>query len=387
VSSDFKVMGGYATPEGTKKYADYGVSEKDLPAAHFRQFESLYLSSLGMGTYLGNLTKEDDIAVENAVYDSIMSGAINVIDTAINYRAMKSEKSVGRALLRLTSEGKISRDQIFIATKNGYITNDGDLPDVDVMEYLHEMFIATGIMSAEDISSGYNVMNPKYIAKCIDKSLTNLRLSTIDLVYIHNAWESWNNDVDRKTFAEMLAKVFELYEKYRNEGKLRYYGMATWTCFRVPKGEKEHFLLEDAFKIAREIGGDNRHGFRFIQLPYNLAYSEALLLRNQTVGNSDTGMMTVLEAAAKLGIGVFTSVPLLQGRLLRAKIPDYAGINDENKVAKLVQVLRSSPSIIAPLFGQKSPDHLHQNIKVARLSPLTNKEFEEAVDTLMHRSL
>ncbi|AIF84028.1 putative oxidoreductase, aryl-alcohol dehydrogenase like protein [Candidatus Nitrososphaera evergladensis SR1] len=382
-AADFKVIEGHATPEGTKKYASYGVSKKGLPATHFREFDGLYLSSIGMGTYLGDLTKEDDIAVENAVYESVMSGAINVIDTAINYRAMKSEKSIGRALLRLASEGKISRDQIFISTKNGYITNDGDFPNVDVMEYMHRMYIANDVMTADDISSGYNVMNPNYLAKCIEKSLANMHLSTIDLVYIHNAFESWHEDVDRKTFAEMLAKVFELYEKYRKAGKLRYYGMATWTCFRVPKGEKEHFSLEDAVKIAREVGGDS-HGFKFIQLPYNLAYSEALLLKNQPAG---TDMITILEAAGKLGIGVFTSAPLFQGRLLRAQIPDYVGVGDNNKVAKLVQVLRSSPSVVAPLLGQKSPEHIRENIQVASIPPLTREEFAQAIDTLMNRPM
>jgi hypothetical protein len=45
-----------------------------------------------MGTYLGDLSKEDDKDIENALYESVRSGAINVIDSAINYRAMKSEK-------------------------------------------------------------------------------------------------------------------------------------------------------------------------------------------------------------------------------------------------------------------------------------------------------
>lgn len=378
--SDFKVIEGYATPEGTRKYASYGVS-KGRPAAHFRDFAGLRLSSIGMGTYLGDLTKEDDIAVENAVYDSIISGAVNVIDTAINYRAMKSEKSVGRALLRLASEGKVSRDQIFISTKNGYITNDGDFPNVDVMEYMHRMYIATDVITADDISSGYNVMNPSYLAKCIDKSLANMHLATIDLVYVHNAFESWHEDVDRKTFSEMLAKAFALYEKYRKAGKLRYYGMATWTCFRTPKESREHFSLEDAVEIAQQAGGKD-HGFRFIQLPYNLAYSEALLLKSQTVDGQD---MTILQAAEKLGIGVFTSAPLFQGRLLRAQIPDYAGITDP--VAKLVQIVRSSPAVVAPLLGQKRPEHVQENLKVADVPPLTKEQFAQAVETLVNRSM
>jgi aryl-alcohol dehydrogenase-like predicted oxidoreductase len=378
--SDFKVIEGYATPEGTCKYATYGVS-KGRPAAHFRDFAGLRLSSIGMGTYLGDLSKEDDVAVENAVYESIASGAVNVIDTAINYRAMKSEKSIGRTLLRLASEGRITRDQIFISTKNGYITNDGDFANVDVMEYMHRMYIATDVITADDISSGYNVMNPDYLGKCIEKSLANMHLATIDLVYVHNAFESWHQDVDRKTFSEMLARAFELYERYRKAGKLRFYGMATWTCFRSPQGSPEHFSLEDAVKIARQVGG-NDNGFKFIQLPYNLAYSEALLLKSQAVEGKE---MTILEAAEKLGIGVFTSAPLFQGRLLRAQIPDYAGVTDT--VAKLVQVMRSSPAVVAPLMGQKKPEHVQENLKVADIPPLTKEQFSQAVDALVNRSM
>jgi aryl-alcohol dehydrogenase-like predicted oxidoreductase len=333
-----------------------------------------------MGTYLGQLTQEDDMAVENAVYQSVKSGAVNVVDTAINYRSMKSEKSIGKALLKLVREGDIPRDQVFLSTKNGYVTNDGDYPNVDVTEYVHRMYIQTEVMTANDISSGYNVMNPNYLAKCIDKSLMNMHLSTIDLVYIHNAFESWNQDVSRQQFMEMLAKVFEVYEKYKAESKIRFYGMATWTCFRVPPGSDEYLSLEQAVKTAESIAGRN-HGFRFIQLPYNLAYSEALLLRNQSVGSE--GNLTILEAAAKLNIGVFTSIPLFQGRLLGAPIPDYGGLSDP--VSKLVQIVRSTPSVIAPLIGQKKAEHVEENLKVANRPPLSAEEFKQAVRVLTNQ--
>jgi aryl-alcohol dehydrogenase-like predicted oxidoreductase len=301
--SSYEALSGHATPEGTKRYAQRAASQ-GKPAGHFRPFDGLSLSSIGMGTYLGQPTKEDDLAVEDAIYQSVKSGAVNVIDTAINYRAMKSEKSIGRALLRLAKEGVISRDQVFVSTKNGYITNDGDYPNVDVMEYIHRMYIQTEVMSADDISSGYNVMNPSYLAKCIDKSLMNMHLSTMDLVYIHNAFESWYQDVSRPQFMEMLAKAFETYEQYRKQNKIRYYGMATWTCFRVPPDSPEYLSLEQAVKVAENVGGKD-HGFRFIQLPYNLAYSEALLLKNQSVGTERN--LTILEAAALLKVGVFTA--------------------------------------------------------------------------------
>jgi aryl-alcohol dehydrogenase-like predicted oxidoreductase len=380
-SSPYETLEGYATPESTKKYMQYAVS-KGRPTAHFKSFDGLHLSSIGMGTYLGQPTEEDDRAIENAVYQSVKSGAVNVIDTAINYRAMKSEKSIGRSLLQLVKDRIVSRDQVFVSTKNGYITNDGDYPNIDVMEYMYRMYIQTEVITADDISSGYNVMNPNYLAKCIDKSLMNMHVSTIDLVYIHNAFESWYEDVSRERFTEMLVKAFELYEKYRSQKKIRYYGMATWTCFRVPPESPEYLSLEQVVKCADSVGGEN-HGFRFIQLPYNLAYSEALLLRNQSVGSEKN--LTILQAAGKLNIGIFTSIPLFQGRLLRGQLPNYGNVTDP--VSKLVQIIRSSPSVIAPLIGQKKPEHVEENLKAANVPPLSEEEFSEAVRILTSQQL
>ena len=381
MSGAYKSLNGFATPSGTKKYLDYAI-QKGKPSGHFRNFDGLYLSSIGMGTYLGQLAVEDDNDIENAVYDSIKSGAINVIDTAINYRAMKSEKNIGKALLRLINDGIISRDEVFICTKNGYITNDGEYPGVDVMEYMQKMFISTGVIKPNDISSGYNVLNPNYIARCIDKSLINMHLNCIDLMYIHNAFESWYEDINREEFMQMLSKVFEVYEKYRSSNKIKYYGMATWTCFRVHQNNREYLSLEETVKVAEKVGGKN-HGFRFIQLPYNLVYSEAALLENQDVGSIKN--LTILEAAERLNIGVFTSIPLFQSRLLDANIPDYAGLTDQ--VEKLIQIIRSTPSIIAPLIGQKKPQHVQQNIKLADVPPMSNLEYKEAIKKLFKTNL
>ena len=377
MTSTYTTLDGYASSAGTKKFAEKALG-KGIALNHFRNFDGLNLSSIGLGTYLGEPTTQDDIAIENAVYESVSSGAVNVIDTAINYRAMRSERSIGKALLRLTRDKIITRDQLFISSKNGYITNDGEFPSNDVIDYIHRMYISTGVIKTNDISSGYNVMNPSYIERCIDKSLANMHLDTIDLMYIHNAFESWHQDVDKEEFMDMLAKVFEVYEKYRSKNKIRYYGMATWTCFRVQPSSKEYLSLEEVVKLAHKVGG-SLHGFRFIQLPYNLAYSEALLLKNQSVGSENN--LNVLEAAKILNVKVFASAPLLQGRLLKAKIPDYMGISDQ--VTKLVQIIRSSPSVIAPLLGYKKPEHVWQNLKIANIPPLSESEFKNVVQNLL----
>lgn len=374
--NEYRAVAGYATAEGTRKFME-NAFKNGMANSHFRSFNNLNFSSLGIGTYLGQLTAEDDIDLENAIYNSLKSGAVNVIDTAINYRSMKSEKNIGHAIKRLIEDKIISRDQVFISTKNGYITNDGDYPTIDVLEYMHKMYISQGIIDSKDISSGYNVLNPNYIRKCIDKSLTNMQLDTIDLVYIHNAYESWFQDISRSEFNEKIRRVFQVYEESRSQNKIRYYGMATWTCFRLPRNEEGYLSLEDMVRIAEDVAGKD-HGFRFIQLPYNLAYREAYSLRNQTV-NSDNDL-TILEACNKLNIGVFTSVPLLQAKLFDVKIPDYLGI--DNQLLKIVQITRSTPNVIAPLLGQKKLNHVKENIELAKVAPLNNSEFNEAIKIL-----
>jgi aryl-alcohol dehydrogenase-like predicted oxidoreductase len=380
--NNYSAVDGFADTEGTKEFVNRAVHSHDIVPNHFRPRDGIFLSSIGIGTYLGDPTVQHDELIEKAIYDSVRSGAVNVLDTAINYRYMKSEKCIGRALSRLIDDNVISRNQVFVCTKNGYITNDADYPSVDVMEYIQKMFISPGLIQAGDISSGYNILNPNYIARCIDKSLMNMRLKTIDLVYIHNAFESWNQDVSRSEFNHMIADVFRTYERYRTDNKIRYYGMATWSCFRVPRDSNEYLSLEDMVNIAEEAGGKN-HGFKFIQLPYNLAYSEAIFLKNQNVGSEKD--LTILEACRKLDIGVFTSVPLLQTRLLNVKVPDYSGITDQ--VIKLLQIVRSTPSVTAALIGQKNPNHIARNVSIAKIPPLEESDFREAVNTLSQRPI
>jgi aryl-alcohol dehydrogenase-like predicted oxidoreductase len=91
--------------------------------------------------------------------------------------------------------------------------------------------------------------------------------------------------------------------------------------------------------------------------------------------------LTILEAAERLNIKVFTSIPLFQSRLLKAQLPDYMGLTDQ--VAKLVQVIRSSPSVIAPLIGYKKPQHIEQDLKISNIPPLNDEEFKNVIDTLI----
>ena len=364
------MISGFATSEGTEKFAN----ASNANPLNFKKIHNLTLSNVGIGTYLGNSDEKTDEVVKNAVKQSVLSG-VNVIDTAINYRAQKAERSVGRAITELIQEEKITRDQIFLCTKNGYLTNDADVKQ-DFWEYVKNEYSQKGIISEGDVSSGHHCMTPSYLSDQLERSLRNLSVKCIDLLYLHNAVEGQINDISKDQFLKNLKLVFELYEQKRTEGKIKFYGMATWECFRVSGESPQYLSLEETVNMAKEVGGQD-HGFRFIQLPFNMHYDQALLKKTQLF---DGVSISILEAASKLGIGVFTSVPFMQGRLLAPGVmPEF---NDMKPAHRALQFIRSSPGVLAPLVGQKSQEHVSENLEIMKIPPLTDDEFISLVKKL-----
>jgi aryl-alcohol dehydrogenase-like predicted oxidoreductase len=364
------MISGFATSEGTQKFAtNSGINQQN-----FKKFENLSLSNVGIGTYLGDADAKTDELVKNAVKQSIQSG-INVLDTAINYRSQKAERSVGKAVAELIQDGIISRDQIFICSKNGYVTNDADV-NLGFWEYVKEEYSQKGVVKEGDITSGYHCMTPTYLSDQLDRSLKNLGIECLDLMYLHNAVEGQIKDVSKEKFLENLKSVFKLYEQKRKDGKIKFYGMATWECFRVSSDNPQYLSLEDVVSMAKEVGGDE-HGFRFIQLPFNMHYDQALLSKNQTF---DSEKISILESATRLGIGVFTSVPFMQGRLLSpGTMPEF---NDLKPSLRALQFIRSSPGVLAPLVGQKSSEHVTENLEIMKIPPISEDEFITLVKKL-----
>ena len=363
------MISGFATSNGTKSFSEKFLDE------NYNSFQNLHLSNIGIGTYLGEPDSQTDTLVKDAVKKSILSG-VNVIDTAINYRAQKSERSIGAALSELISENSIKRDQVFICTKNGYVTNDGDIQE-DFMQYVMRELGQPGIVKEGDISSGYHCMTVPYLQDQLERSLKNLDLECIDLMYLHNAVEG-HPEMSKSHFLENLKKVFEFYEEKRKEGKIRFYGLATWECFRATSDNAMFLSLEDVVKLAQDVGGSD-HGFRFIQLPFNLHFDQAMLLKNQTVSGTQK---SILDSANELEIGVFTSVPLMQGKLLEwAKSkPLFA---TPSPSVGLLQFIRSTPGVLAPLIGQKSSAHVDENLEVMKMHSLKQSEYDEFVKKLV----
>lgn len=128
-----KRLAGYATPEGTEKYyrmSQYG--EGDATEVHpdnFRsplQDERLRMTTLSIGSYVGDPDDKTDFLLYNAIKQSVLSGGVNHIDTAPNYRYMKSERTIGKILNVLDKKYDIRREQLFIASKAGYVPEDAE---------------------------------------------------------------------------------------------------------------------------------------------------------------------------------------------------------------------------------------------------------------------
>lgn len=85
-------------------------------------------------------------------------------------------------------------------------------------------------------------------------------------MYLHNAYEAQSVALgDDNVFFDRLKKAFEFYEKKIQEGHLKQYGLATWLCFRAkPEEEKIYLNLQKCVEAAEEIGGKDKHGFKFI---------------------------------------------------------------------------------------------------------------------------
>jgi len=361
-------MNHYATKEGTARYRDR--SKNMLPSDHFRESQGLWMSSIGFGTYLGNYDESTDIRYRDAVIRAVELGC-NSIDTAINYRFQRSERSIGAALQVLFNDGKISRDELIIATKGGYIPFDG-APPKDMNTYFIETFMKPGIASSEDIVSGSHCMTPRYIENQLECSLRNLGLECIDIYYLHNPEEQLQ-EVSREEFNKRISAAFEMLEKKVSQGKIRMYGTATWNGYRQEPTAPDCLSLEELVGIAKEVSGEDHH-FKVIQLPFNLAMPEALILKNQRV---DGEMTSILEASWRLGVTVIASSSLLQSQLSK-NLPDFIGVclkGLETDAQRAIQFVRSTPGISSALVGMSKINHIEENMKVAKIPPASIEDF------------
>jgi aryl-alcohol dehydrogenase-like predicted oxidoreductase len=357
-----------ATKEGTTRYAQKFA--KRAAEGHFREAQRLVLSSIGIGTYLGQPDTRTDEGYSAAVAAAVENG-VNVIDAAINYRLQRSERSIGAAIQELTARG-IAREEFVICTKGGYLTPDGSMP-ADPNEYFFREYIQPGVFSAKDIAAGSHCMTPKFLKNQLGRSLMNLGVECVDIYYLHNP-ETQLTEVSEDEFLGRVREAFAFLESAVEAGEIQYYGMATWNGFRQDARARDAMQLGEIVQIAQEIAGGLHH-FRFVQLPFNLGMTEALTLGNQSLKGRDR---TIMEAASELDITLIASASLLQGQVAR-NLPGFVAeaLGLENDAERALQFVRSSPGITTALVGMSRVEHVKANGRLVGLPPATVDEFSK----------
>jgi len=115
--------------------------------------------------------------------------------------------------------------------------------------------------------------------------------------------------------------------------------------------------------LARQTGGAD-HGFRFIQLPLNLAMPEAI---------------AVAQEANELRVTAIASASMLQARLARG-LPEQirstlGSLRTDAQTA--IQFVRSAPGITTALVGMSHVEHVEENLELVQLDPVDQASFAQ----------
>ncbi len=289
-------MRGCATPEATRAQAEKHPS---LARAELGS-TGLVVSQAGFGCLHVDLRVEEHrLALRQA-----LAGGINLVDTASNYAEGNSELLVGRVLAELEDEGRLSRDQVVVVTKGGYLQG----PElVESQERKNQ-----GRPWPELVECSHTLehcLHPEFLAGQLAASLERLGLERVDAYLLHNpeTYLDWaaRRGVElaeaREEYYRRLGAAFEYLEGEVAAGRISFYGVSSNT-FSIPDDQPDFTSLARLWDLAERLSPG--HHFRVIELPFNLLETSALTLANQPGGRS------VLAYASERGLGVLTNRPL-----------------------------------------------------------------------------
>ena len=92
-------------------------------------------------------------------------------------------------------------------------------------------------------------MHPTFLKVQLEESLKRLNLECLDVLYLQNPYEAQGPFNTDNVFFDRLSKAFEFLETMVEAGKIKQYGIATYSSLRVkPTETKMHLNLQ---KVAR----------------------------------------------------------------------------------------------------------------------------------------
>jgi len=260
----------------------------------------LSVSQAGFGCYRVSA----GIETHAEALEKALSRGINLIDTSTNYADGGSEILVGQVLQAMIEAGSLSREQVVVVSKVGYLQGSNLVlsreksaagsPFADLVPY------------SEDLA---HCIHPDFIADQLTRSRERLGLETLDYYLLHNPeyyldWAAKSGialEQARDEYYRRIQAAFIHLEKEVTAGRIRAYGISSNT-FPAPPDDPEFTSLERIWKIAAGISSE--HHFEMLQMPLNVLERGAVLEENQS------GDRSVLTLAREKGLGVLINRPL-----------------------------------------------------------------------------
>jgi uncharacterized protein len=295
---------GRATPSATSaraaRFVAAGLAHGYGPLGTTR----LTVSRLGFGCY-----RVDDETPDHreALIQALQEGC-SLIDTSTNYMDGSSERLVGSVLAELEKDGRLTRDEVVVVSKLGYVQGQ----NLDLARE-REAAGAPFPEMVKYMDGCWHCIHPEFLKDQLGRSLERLQLETLDACLLHNP-EYFFSDAKhrrvgdlgalREEFSRRLIDAFAFLETQVAAGRIAWYGVSSNTAVLRPD-DPEATSLSGMLDAAAVAGGPGHH-FRVLQIPLNLFESGAL----RTSNTGPDSAHDVLDLAVQSGIGVLTNRPL-----------------------------------------------------------------------------
>lgn len=295
-------ISGQATFEGTSRIrernATFSQTYKTLGKT------GLICSAVGFGSYRVDVR----VAEHHAALSKAIRMGINVIDSSANYSDGYSEKLIGEVLESMITKNEITRDEIILVSKGGYIQGENYKRISEQVARLRDEIPQGGTEFAEIVkySNGlWHSIHPDFLHDQITRSLERLNVDTIDVYLLHNPeyflqWAVKDNmpeDEARDMYDDRIRRAFAQLEKEVAKGRIKYYGISSNTFVKA-EGSVDRTSLETVMKHA------GPH-FAVIQLPMNLFEQGGV---NEL--NHEKASLSIIDFAKRNNIGVLINRPL-----------------------------------------------------------------------------
>ncbi|MBC7543596.1 MAG: aldo/keto reductase [Candidatus Sericytochromatia bacterium] len=328
-------LAGLATTDGTQRYR---ARFPALAAATLGR-TGLSVSQAGFGGYR---IEGDDPDQRDAIVRSLRQG-INLIDTSANYGDGGAETQIGAVIAELVGDGTLTREEIVVVSKGGYIQGQNYLL---AQQREDEGRPFPEVVKLED--GLWHCLHPQFLADQLTRSLARLDLENLDVYLLHNPEYFLKRkgplptSVDRAEYERRLREAFRYLETQVASGRIGSYGLSS-NSFPSPATSADFTSLERCLALAAEVQPD--HHLLVVQLPANL-YEQGFL-----VERSQSGNRTFLDVAREQDLGVLINRPLnafFRNQLIRlADVPPGKAVDAADIEARIDEVTEAERQLLA----------------------------------------